>query len=338
MPRPHVVCALVSLSLLAAVATVRSQDRRETSAGMTVILYGDTRFTDPANSTAANPKARAALVARIADEQPDAIVINGDLPWHGGDAADYDVFRTETAAWQAHNLRVIPALGNHEFSKGEPADCLEHWWTAFPQLRGKRWHAEDVGSAVRVLALDSLSPLVAGSEQRTWLEHEVATLPESVQFVLVALHHPPVADIQTRLRVDHNPRPNEIALADYLAEAARTSRARFLVASGHIHNYERFLRDDVVYLVSGGGGAVPYEVDRTPTDLYQDSEFPNFHYVKLTVTDGTLKGVMWRLDDPSGTTAGFTAKDTFELQARQRPTAEGRGRVDEKIVTPTSRR
>ena len=318
MPRPHSFYAVLSLCLLAVVATVRSQDHRETSAGMTVILYGDTRFTDPANTTAANPKARAALVARIADEQPDAIVINGDLPWHGGDAADYDVFRAETAAWRARSLRVIPALGNHEFSSGAAADCLEHWWTAFPELRGKRWHAEDVGSAVRVLALDSLSPLVAGSEQRTWLEHEVATLPESVQFVLVALHHPPVADIQTRLRVDHNPRPNEIALADYLAEVARTSRARFLVASGHIHNYERFLRDDVVYLVSGGGGAVPYEVDRTPADLYQDSEFPNFHYVKLTVTDGTMKGVMWRLDEPSGTTAGFTVKDTFELQAQQR--------------------
>jgi hypothetical protein len=28
------------------------------------------------------------------------------------------------------------------------------------------------------------------------------------------MHHPPVADIQTRLHVDHNPRPNEIALRD----------------------------------------------------------------------------------------------------------------------------
>jgi 3',5'-cyclic AMP phosphodiesterase CpdA len=321
MSRLQFVCVVLSLCLLSVVATVATPERRGPGDGVTVILYGDTRFTDPANTTAANPTARAALVARIADEQPDAIVINGDLPWHGGDAADYDVFRSETAAWRAHALRVIPALGNHEFSKGDPAECLEHWWTAFPELRGKRWHAEDVGSAVRVLALDTLSPLVDGSEQRTWLEHEIATLPESIQFVLVALHHPPVADIQTRLRVDHNPRPNEIALADYLAGAARRSHARFLVASGHIHNYERFLRDDVAYLVSGGGGAVPYEVDRTPDDLYQASEFPNFHYVKLTIANGTMTGVMWRLDDPSATTGTFTVKDRFELPARQNRSA-----------------
>jgi hypothetical protein len=74
-----------------------------------------------------------------------------------------------------------------------------------------------------------------------------------------------------------------------------------------------------MYLVSGGGGAVPYEVDRTPADLYQDGAFPNFHYVKLTVADGAMTAVMYRLDDPSASTAAFTVKDTFGLQARERP-------------------
>jgi hypothetical protein len=110
--------------------------------------------------------------------------------------------------------------------------------------------------------------------------------------VLIALHHPPVADVQTRLRVDHNPRPNEIALRDYLGEAARTSRARFVVVAGHIHNYERFFQQDVVYLdlVSGGGGAIPYQVDRTDADLYKTRDFPNYHYLKLTISDGSWMG------------------------------------------------
>ena len=242
-----------------------------------MILYGDTRFTDPANTTAANPKARAALVARIADEQPDAIVINGDLPWHGGDAADYDVFRTETAVWRARSLRMISGTRQSRVLQRRPGRVPRALVDGFSGAAREAMARGGHRTRRTCLALDSMSPLVAGSEQRLWLEHEVETLPESVQFVIVALHHPPVADIQTRLRVDHNPRPNEIALADYLTGAAATSRARFLVASGHIHNYERFLRDDVVYLVSGGGGAVPYEVDRTPADLYQDervSEFP----------------------------------------------------------------
>src|SRR5262249_24526484 len=145
---------------------------------------------------------------------------------------------------------------------------------------------------------------------------ELLALPKAVQFVLIALHHPPVADIQTRLRVDHNPRPNEIALQDYLREVARVSRARFLVVAGHIHNYERFFQDDVVYLVSGGGGAVPYEVERTQPDLYQAADFPNYHYVKLTIEDGQLNGQMYRLDDPSSEAPMFTLKDTFQMFIR----------------------
>lgn len=307
----YVAAAL--LVVVALVPTVRTQSE----ASVVVIAYGDTRFTDPANTTATNPNARHALIARIADERPAAILVSGDLPWHGGSAGDYAVFRAETEVWRQRGLRVLPAIGNHEFAQCAPTECLNNWWTAFPELRGKRWYAQAIGSTVRTLSLDSMSPLLAGTEQRLWLEHELSALPSTVQFVLISLHHPPVADIQTRLRVDHNPRPNEIALAEYLTEVARSSPARFLVVAGHIHNYERFYQDNIVYLVSGGGGAVPYEVERTPPDLYQSNEFPNFHYVKLTVGGGRLKGEMFRLDDPSAPEPHFTLKDAFELEARQ---------------------
>jgi len=103
------------------------------------------------------------------------------------------------------------------------------------------------------------------------------------------MHHPPVADVQTKLFVDHNPRPNEIALASLL-EANRKSRVKFVVIAGHIPNYERFERNGVVYLVSGGGGAVPYPVERTPPDAYQDPSFPNYHYLKFVLSGETLKG------------------------------------------------
>jgi Calcineurin-like phosphoesterase len=281
-----------------------------------VIAYGDMRFTDASNVTATNPRARTTLVARIAEEMPDAILLSGDVPWHGT-AGDYDQFVGETEIWRRHRLHVVPALGNHELSQCEPAACLEHWWAAFPELRGKRWYSVAVAPQVRALALDTSSALTPGSEQRDWLKHELSTLPAAVQFVLITLHHPPVADIQTRLRVDHNPRPNEIALAGYLREAARSGNVRFVVVAGHIHNYERFLQDDVVYLVSGGGGAVPYEVDRTPVDLYKGIDFPNYHYVKLTIAAGKLKGEMYRLDEPAAPTPHFTLKDTFEAEARR---------------------
>jgi len=47
------------------------------------------RFTDPSNVKATNTPARRALVARVAQERPDAVLLNGDLTMHGGDQADY---------------------------------------------------------------------------------------------------------------------------------------------------------------------------------------------------------------------------------------------------------
>jgi 3',5'-cyclic AMP phosphodiesterase CpdA len=302
--------------LIASLAVVAASGLSAQRQNITVIAYGDTRFTDPVNVTATSPLARAALIGRIAEERPDAILISGDLPWHGGEKDDYARYQSETEAWRSRRLRVIPALGNHEFSQCLPDACLENWWRMFPELRGKRWYDVEIAPNVRALALDSMSPLTEGSEQLTWLNETLTALPPSVEFVLVTLHHPPVADIQTRLRLDHNPRPNEIALAEYLKRASQASRARFVVIAGHIHNYERFLQDGVVYLVSGGGGAVPYEVDRTPPDLYKGIDFPNYHYVKLTIGTGTLKGEMYRLDEPAAPMPHFTVKDTFEVSTR----------------------
>jgi acid phosphatase type 7 len=71
----------------------------------------------------------------------------------------------------------------------------------------------------------------------------------------------------------------------------------------------------VVYLLSGGGGARPYPVERTPSDLYQDNSFPNFHYVKLVLEGNTLKGTMYRLD-ANAATPTWQEKDTFQLRAR----------------------
>ena len=282
---------------------------------VTLIAYGDMRFTDPANHEASNPAARQVLVARIAEERPDAILLNGDVPWHGGDQGDYAVFQKETEVWRASHLRVYPALGNHEFSGCQVPQCLENWWTAFPELRDRRWYSVAAGRQLYAIALDSDTSLLPGSDQRQWLEAQISSLPASVRFVLITLHHPPVADIQKNFNVDHNPRPNEISLVDFLKSAAATSKARFLVSAGHIHNYERAVQDDVVYLVSGGGGAHPYPVERTPTDLYQDNTFPNFHYVKFVLEGGTLKGTMYRLDLDAATPV-WQEKDTFQIRAK----------------------
>jgi len=280
------------------------------------IAYGDTRFTNVSETAASSPAVRQAMIARIAGENPAAIFINGDLPWHGI-ADDYAVYRSETRAWRAAHLRVYPALGNHEFSACMEPICLDRWWDAFRELRGRRWYSVAVGAKVVGMALDSDASLLPGSEQRTWLEAQVASLDSAVRVVLIVMHHPPVADVQTVKLVDHNARRNEQSLAEYLGNAAAHSTARFVVSAGHIHNYERFAQDGVMYLVSGGGGATPYDLDRTAADLYQDKDFPNYHYVRFELRESKLKGEMIRLEDYAAERPRqWKSRDRFEISLR----------------------
>lgn len=278
-----------------------------------MVAYGDMRFTDPSELSATSPAARQALVAKVAAEHPAAIFLNGDVPWHGK-RADYDEFRLETRVWSDQKLRVYPALGNHEFSQCEVAQCLDYWWTAFPELRDRRWYSVAVGSKVLSIALDTDTSLLPGSEQRIWLEQQIASLDKKVRVVLIVLHHPPVADLHSGELADHNPRPNELSLAAYLDAVAPTLRARIVVSAGHVHNYERFEQRGVTYLVSGGGGAKPYEVERTPADLYQRSDNPNYHYVRLELHDDRLAATMIRIANPGAAAPPvWEIADRFEL-------------------------
>jgi acid phosphatase type 7 len=312
---PVVLLVAVSPLLLAA-ATTFSVPASELPDPLVLIAYGDMRFTQGFETAASSPNVRQALVARIGEENPAAIFINGDLPWHGV-AQDYAVYRSETLAWRDKHLRIFPALGNHEFAGCPESACLDLWWSAFPELRGRRWYSVGIGDKVVGIALDSDASLLPGSEQRSWLEAQVAVLDPAVRLVLIVMHHPPVADIQTVKLVDHNPRSNEQALAAYLRKVAAHSQAQFVLSAGHIHNYERFAQDGVVYLVSGGGGATPYDVDRTALDLYQNTDFPNYHFVRFELRGHTLIGEMMRLEDYAAPKPGrWRIADRFEITLR----------------------
>ena len=284
---------------------------------LTLIAYGDQRFTDPANTRQTNPRIRQWLVNQIAKEHPAAVIMNGDVPLAGEVANDYAVFQAETKPWRDLNLHVFATLGNHEFH-GDPQHALDNWWAAFPDIRNRRWYSAQLGSRIYLIALDSDTSLLPGSDQARWVEKQIDGLPPTIDFVIVTLHHPPVADIQQRIEVDHNPRPNEIALRDFLSKAARACHASFLVSAGHIHNYERAVVEGVTYLVSGGGGAPPYFVERTPEDLYRSILFPNYHYVKLTLEKGRLHAAMYRVENPEAENLTVELKDSFDVVAKPR--------------------
>ena len=126
----------------------------------------------------------------------------------------------------------------------------KNWWSTFPEMRNRRWYAAQFGARIYVMAIDSDTSLLPGSDQDRWIRQQLNSLPSTVDFLLITMHHPPVADIQTHITVDHNPRPNEMAFRDLLSELAPKMHARILISAGHIHNYERNIVNDVTYLVA----------------------------------------------------------------------------------------
>lgn len=293
----------------------------ELGSSASVITYGDMRFTDPKNTTATNPVVRKWLVEKITAEKPSAVLLNGDVPLAGDVVNDYTVYHDETKIWRDAHLRVYPALGNHEFHGNNPQQCLENWWAAFPEFKDRRWYSVQLGSRLYSIALDSDASLLPDSDQNRWLAKQIADLPSTVDFVFISLHHPPVADIQKHIEVDHNPRPNEIALRDLLSSVSPQTHARFIISAGHIHNYERHLVDDVTYLVSGGGGAKPYFVERTPDDLYQSVLFPNYNYVRFDLSADRLNATMYRVEGLE--TPSFSVKDRDHFEIKVKPRTPG---------------
>jgi hypothetical protein len=271
---------------------------------LTLITYGDMRFTNPKETIATNPKVRIELVRQIAKLDPDVLLLTGDVPWHGGDFSDYAVYKQETLPWRREHLRVFPALGNHEFENCSLVHCLKNWWRAFPQLNRRRWYSIEVGTRIYAIVLDSDDSLKPDSRQIDWLKSQLDSLPHGIEFVLITMHHPPVADPDTGV-----PRPNEIALRNYLQVAAKTLNAKLLVIAAHIHNYERFYENGVMYVVSGGGGAQPDPVNRMPTDLYKGPTFPNYNYLKIVLRGATLHATMYRLS----ARGKFQPRDFFDL-------------------------
>lgn len=276
---------------------------------VTFVIYGDTRFTG--EQGVANPQARRALVERIAAENPAAIFVGGDVVYRGNPGDDYATYRSETLEWARRKIPVFPALGNHELSgceADEPEPCLENWWQAFAELRLRpyRWYSVSMGRDILTLVLDSAASLKPDSEQRVWFERQIAAADTHCKFILVVLHYPPVRDAVFPHGRD------EAEIERYLSRQAASLHAKVIVVGSHVHNYERFSRNGIMYLVSGGGGAKPVPAFRMSGELSQLRTSVNFHYLRFRLENESLTCTMVRFDaDQTGN--AWSEPDRFEV-------------------------
>jgi hypothetical protein len=274
------------------------------------VAYGDTRFHDPKDTEAANPPVRIALVQAIAEVNPAFVCFTGDIVLNGNDVNDWKVWDTETSIWRDKNIPIYPSLGNHDLH-GDEKIALGNYFQRFPDLKNSRYYSVRAANTL-MLVLDSSLDESAGP-QGQWLATKLDSIPPDVDFVFLMFHHPPYTSSSDEKKFGggHSARPHEQALGKLLEERQPHTRARFVVFSGHVHNYERHEHGGVTYFVSGGGAAHAYPIERAPDDPFQSKEV-NYHYLLVEVDQQQLKVTMNRLDLTTGK-AVWTQPDSVKI-------------------------
>src|ERR1700732_1975899 len=130
------------------------------------VVYGDTRFTDPANTKAASPPVRRALVQAIAEANPAFISVGGDIAYNGDDANDWRAWDSETEVWRQRHITVYPALGNHDLH-GDRTVALANYFQRFPEIENNRYYSLRAANTL-MLVLDSSLNETSG-RQGEWL-------------------------------------------------------------------------------------------------------------------------------------------------------------------------
>jgi 3',5'-cyclic AMP phosphodiesterase CpdA len=257
------------------------------------LLLGDTQRTMTLEIwRPRHDEERLALVRAAAGEQPAFVLHLGDVVCHGARAVEWARFCDEFAPLFERGVPIYPALGNHDYY-GSNAAALAHRAAVFPHVAGRRWFDLRF-HGVQAIVLDSNFDELSATEireQEAWLDRTLAAAERdpAIRHVLVACHHPPYTAA--------------IGLAPSLEVEERfvarlTPKVR-VFAAGHVHNYERFEKGGVQFLVSGGGGGPRREIKGAGTlDPVQ-------HYCRFTVDDWRLvcdvimlqKDATWRRVD-----------------------------------------
>lgn len=274
------------------------------------VAYGDSRFHDPKDTEAANPRVRQELVQAIAKANPAFISFGGDIVYNGNDGNDWKVWESETSVWRANKIPVYPALGNHDLH-GDEKTALANYFERFPDLKNSRYYSVRAANSL-MLVLDSSLAETSGP-QGQWLAQKLDHLPDDVDFVFLVLHHPPYTSSSDAKKFGggHSARPSEQELAKTLEARQQNLRTRIVVFSGHVHNYERHEHGGVTYFVAGGAGAHAYPIERDANDPFQSHEV-NYHYLLVEVGRGSLKVTMHRLDITGGS-AAWTQPDSVAI-------------------------
>ena len=263
----------------------------------------------------------AAMAAMVNQWNPDLIVTVGDNYYDAADGTGTEKYDLSTGKYfcsflnevtttgsacpvgQASVNRFFPALGNHDYSDGGtannlPVTYLEYFHlpgNGFTSTSGNERYYDFTGGPVHFFILNSNSREPHGTDasslQAEWLQEQLA-VSTSVWNVVV-MHHPPYAS-----GIGHGSEADmQWPFAQWGADA---------VFAGHEHNYERILRDGIVYFVNGLGGAVIYPFG-TPVEGSAARYSGSFGAQRVTASDQAMTFEFYSIEN------GGTLRDTYTI-------------------------
>ncbi len=195
------------------------------------LVYGDTRT---------NFEWHKLVASEMAKEGAPFVLHTGDLVESGDLITDWDKFFEAASALYSKSA-IFPTLGNHERN-------ADYYYQAFMSHTGggnflRRWYSFDAGN-IHFIAIDSnISPETSlYKQQKNWLIEDLKNTKK--KYKIVYFHHPFFTNSPYR----------EPSYREDLEELF-VKMGVDVVFNGHIHHYERFLKNGVMYVTTGGGGA-----------------------------------------------------------------------------------
>jgi Calcineurin-like phosphoesterase len=247
------------------------------------LVFGDSGWGSPS---------QAQIAALMMGEQPDLVVVTGDLGYPFGTYAYYETNYFDYYAGLSKSVPFFPCPGNHDYY----GDNLQSYIAmnavpveGVPEQERGRYYSFDWGNT-HFISLDSMGSLVEAVEgsglMLDWLENDLASTRKFWRVVF--FHHPPFAA---------GPNENDarcIMARDRIVPILERHRVQ-LVFNGHEHSYQRtepLIGGDIVgadqgivYITTGGGGSDLYPVFVSPRVAAGASAY---HYLRVENSGYTI--------------------------------------------------
>ena len=205
---------------------------------------------------------------------PDFVLHTGDLVADGNDSSLWPVF-FDIEKDLLRQTAFFPSLGNHERNSRDYYDFFQVT-TPYYSFEWGNGHFIVLNSDIGNAASSERARSVFWEEQTRWLEEDLQS-HQNADYRFVIAHHPPFTAVARR----QGDNPHMTALVP-MFEKYHVTAAFF----GHDHNYQHYLKNGIHYVITGGGGAPLYDVDK-PADGITLKVVSVEHFVTVKV-DGKI--------------------------------------------------